>query len=184
MRIPWGPRDQRAVERRPDVLVYTTAPLKRPIEVTGPIRVVLYVSTSAPDTDFTAKLVDVSPNGSAVNLSDGILRLRYRDSLERPALAQPGQVYPITIDAGVTSNEFARGHRIRLEVSSSNFPHYDRNPNTGRPIADEKETRRAWQTVYHDRSRPSHLLLPVIPESAAIAHRPVPPAALRPGSHR
>jgi putative CocE/NonD family hydrolase len=123
MRIPWGPKDQREVERRRDVLVYTSAPLKAPVEVTGPVRVVLYVSTTAPDTDFTAKLVDVFPDGSAINLCDGILRLRYRDSIERPALAQPGRVYPIAIDAGVTSNEFARGHRIRLEVSSSNFPH-------------------------------------------------------------
>ena len=175
MRIPWGPRDQRAVERRRDVLVYTSAPLKQPIEVTGPVRVVLYVSTTATDTDFTAKLVDVSPDGSTINLSDGILRLRYRDSIERPALAQPGQVYPITIDAGVTSNEFARGHRLRLEVSSSNFPHYDRNPNTGRAVADEKELRPARQTVYHDRSRPSQLLLPVIPEGPppALARRPL-----------
>jgi putative CocE/NonD family hydrolase len=186
MRMPWGPRDQREIERRRDVLVYTSAPLKRPLEVTGPVRVILYVSTSAPDTDFTAKVVDVSPDGSAINLCDGILRLRYRDSIERPALARPGQVYPIAIDAGVTSNEFAPGHRIRLEVSSSNFPHYDRNPNTGRAVADEKEMRRTRQTVYHDRSRPSQLLLPVIPESAAppaaIARRPVPspsPAAPR-----
>jgi putative CocE/NonD family hydrolase len=182
MRMPWGPRDQRAVEGRRDVLVYSSAPLKRPVEVTGPVRVVLYVSTTAPDTDFTAKLVDVSPDGSAVNLCDGILRLRYRDSLERPALADPGRVYPITIDAGVTSNEFGRGHRIRLEVSSSNFPHYDRNPNTGRAVAAEKETRRAWQTVYHDRLRPSQLLLPVIPESAApaIARRPIAPPSASP----
>ena len=186
MRMPWGPRDQRDVERRRDILVYSTAPLKQPVEVTGPVRVVLYVSTNALDTDFTAKLVDVSPDGSAINLCDGILRLRYRDSLERPALAQPGHVYPITIDAGVTSNEFGRGHRIRLEVSSSNFPHYDRNPNTGRVVADERELRRALQTVYHDRSRPSQLLLPVIPEGAApaIAHRPVAPTPPPPVPHR
>ena len=186
MRIPWGPRDQRAVEQRRDVLVYSTAPLKQPVEVTGPVRVVLYVSTNAPDTDFTAKLVDVSPDGSAINLCDGVLRLRYRDSLERPALAQAGDVYPITIDAGVTSNEFGRGHRIRLEVSSSNFPHYDRNPNTGRAVADEKEMRRAFQTVYHDRLRPSHLLLPVIPEgsSPAIAHRAVTPPVPQAVPHR
>ncbi len=186
MRMPWGPRDQRDGEQRRDVLVYSTAPLKQPVEVTGPVRVVLYVSTSAPDTDFTAKLVDVSPDGGAINLCDGILRLRYRDSLERPAPAQPGHVYPITIDAGVTSNEFGRGHRIRLEVSSSNFPHYDRNPNTGRTVADEKEVRRAFQTVYHDRLRPSQLLLPVIPEGAApaIAHLAAPPPGVPPVPHR
>jgi putative CocE/NonD family hydrolase len=162
--FPWGPFDQRAVERRRDVLVYTSSPLKRPLEVTGLIRVVLYVSTSQPDTDFAAKLVDVFPDGRAINLTDGILRLRYRESLEKPVLAHPGQVYPITIDAGVTSNQFGRGHRIRLEVSSSNFPRFDRNPNTGRPVADEKELRRAAQTIFHDRQRPSHILLPVVPD--------------------
>ena len=192
MRIPWGPMDQRNVERRRDVLVYTSAPLQQPVEVTGPVRVLLYVATTAPDTDFTAKLVDVYPDGKAINLCDGILRLRYRSSLERPAPAQPGAVYPISIDAGVTSNEFARGHRIRVEISSSNFPHYDRNPNTGRPVADEKELRRAWQTVYHDRTRPSQILLPVIPEGAppsAIAHQAAParapngvPAVTRPSA--
>jgi len=144
------------------VLVYSSPPLKRPLEVTGPIRVLLYVSTSQPDTDFTAKLVDVFPDGRAINLTDGILRLRYRESLERPLLARPGQVYAITIDAGVTSNEFGKGHRIRLEVSSSNFPRFDRNPNTGRPVADEKELRRASQTVFHDRLRASHVVLPVV----------------------
>lgn len=161
--FPWGPFDQRTVEKRRDVLVYTSAPLKRPLEVTGPVRVVLYVSTSQFDTDFTAKLVDVFPDGRAINLTDGILRLRYRESLEKPVLAHPEQVYPISIDAGVTSNEFGQGHRIRLEVSSSNFPRFDRNPNTGRPVADEKEFRRASQTIFHDRPRPSHLLLPVVP---------------------
>ncbi len=160
--LPWGPADQRAVEKRRDVLVYTSAPLKRPLEVTGPIRVVLYVSTSQPDTDFTAKLVDVFPTGEARNLTDGILRLRYRESLEKAVPARPGEVYPITIDAGVTSNQFGKGHRIRVEISSSNFPRFDRNPNTGRPVADEKELRRAVQTVYHERGRASHVLLPLI----------------------
>jgi hypothetical protein len=161
--FPWGPLDQRAVERRRDVLVYTSRPLRREMEVTGPIRVLLYVATSAPDTDFTAKLVDVFPDGQARNLSDGILRLRYRESLEKPVLARPGEVYPITLDAGVTSNLFRKGHRIRLEISSSNFPRFDRNPNTGRASAEEKELRRATQTVYHDATRASRLLLPVAP---------------------
>lgn len=161
--LPWGPMDQRAVEKRRDVLVYTSAPLQEPVEVTGPVRAVLYVSTSAPDTDFTAKLVDVFPDGRARNLTDGILRLRYRDSIERPVAATPGDVYEIAIDAGVTSNEFGKGHRIRLEVSSSNFPRFDRNPNTGRRVADERELRRATQRVYHDRLHPSHVLLPIVP---------------------
>lgn len=161
--IPWGPMDQRAIEKRPDVLVYTSQPLRRDLEVTGPVRVVLYVSTSAPDTDFTAKLVDVFPDGHARNLTDGILRLRYRQSLEKALPASPGEAYAITINAGVTSNVFLRGHRIRLEISSSNFPRFDRNPNTGGSIADARTGRPAVQTVYHDRTRPSHLLLPVIP---------------------
>ena len=161
--FPWGPMDQRGVEARPDVLVYTSPVLKAPVEVTGLVRAVLHVATSAPDTDFTAKLVDVFPDGHARNLTDGILRLRYRRSLETPLLAAPGEVYRIVIDAGVTSNVFLPGHRIRLEVSSSNFPRFDRNPNTGTPVADERNTRIARQTVHHGRRFPSHLLLPVIP---------------------
>jgi len=160
--FPWGPIDQRPVEQRPDVLVYTSSALKKEVEVTGPIRVVLYCSTSAPDTDFTAKLVDVFPDGTARNLTDGILRLRYRESLEKPALARPGQTYQVSIDAGVTSNVFLKGHRMRLEISSSNFPRFDRNPNTGRPVADETELRKASQTVYHDRQHQSYVLLPVV----------------------
>jgi putative CocE/NonD family hydrolase len=159
----WGPQDQRAVERRSDVLVFTSAPLAKDLEVTGPIKVVMYASTSAPDTDFTAKLVDVFPDGHARNLTDGVLRLRYRNSLAKAERARPGEVYKLTIDAGVTSNVFLKGHRVRMEISSSNFPRFDRNPNTGRPIADETELRKALQTVYHDRARPSHVMLPVIP---------------------
>jgi putative CocE/NonD family hydrolase len=143
-------------------LVFSTPPLKQDIEVTGPIRVVLYASTSQPDTDFTAKLVDVYPNGVARILSDGILRLRYRNSLEQQVLARPGEVYQISIDAGVTSNVFRAGHKIRIEISSSNFPRFDRNPNTGRPIADETELRVASQRVYHGKQYPSYVLLPVI----------------------
>jgi putative CocE/NonD family hydrolase len=161
--FPWGPMDQRAVERRPDVLVFSTPPLTADLEVTGPVNVVLYASTSAPDTDFTAKLVDVFPTGEARNLTDGILRMRYRSSLEKSELAQPGEVYKVTIDAGVTSNVFLKGHRVRLEISSSNFPRFDRNPNTGRPIADETVLRKASQIIYHDREHPSHIVLPVIP---------------------
>jgi uncharacterized protein len=164
--FPWGPMDQRDVEARADVLVYSTSALKEDIEVTGVVRAVLYVSTSAPDTDFTAKLVDVFPDGHARNLTDGILRLRYRKSMERAELAKPGEVYRIVIDAGVTSNTFLAGHRIRVEISSSNFPRFDRNPNTGRAIADETDLRVARQTVFHGQKYPSHLLLPVIPEAA------------------
>jgi putative CocE/NonD family hydrolase len=161
--FPWGPMDQRAVERRPDVLVFTSPPLKEDLEVTGAVSVVLYAATSTPDTDFTAKLVDVFPTGEARNLTDGILRLRYRNSLEKAALARPGEIYELTIDAGVTSNVFLKGHCVRLEVSSSNFPRFDRNPNTGRPVADETVLRKASQTIYHDRAHPSRIVLPVIP---------------------
>jgi putative CocE/NonD family hydrolase len=159
--FPWGPMDQRAVEKRPDVLVYTTAPLKSDVEVIGPVRVVLYAATSARDTDFTAKLVDVFPDGRAQNLTDGILRLRYRKSLEKAQLIRPGEIAKLTIDAGVTGNVFQKGHRIRMEISSSNFPRFDRNPNTGGSIADETQLRQASQTIYHDAEHPSHVLLPV-----------------------
>jgi len=160
--FPWGPRDQRPVEQRRDVLVYSTAPLHRDIEVIGPVRVVLYAATSARDTDFTAKLVDVFPDGRAQNLTDGILRLRYRKSLESPELARPGETCRLTIDAGVTGNVFLKGHRIRVEISSSNFPRFDRNPNTGGEVNQAADLRSASQTVYHDARRPSYLLLPVI----------------------
>jgi putative CocE/NonD family hydrolase len=126
------------------------------------VRAVLWVSTTAPDTDFTAKLMDVWPDGRAILLCDGILRLRYRESLERIVPVKPRQIYEVTIPAGVTSHWFRKGHRIRLHVSSSNFPRFDRNPNTGRPIADGTALRTARQTVYHDAARPSHLLLPEV----------------------
>ena len=162
--FPWGPMDQRPVEKRKDVLVYTSDPLKQELEVTGLVRVVLYASTTAPDTDLTAKLIDVFPTGEARNLTDGLMRLRYRHGLDKAELAVPGEIYPVTIDAGVTSNVFLAGHRIRVEISSSNFPRFDRNPNTGRPFADETVLKKAQQTIYHDRTYPSHVLLPVVPE--------------------
>jgi putative CocE/NonD family hydrolase len=160
--FPWGPMDQRRVEARGDVLVYSTKTLKRDVEVVGPVTLVLYASTTARDTDFTAKLVDVFPDGTARNLTDGILRLRYRDSLSKEELAEPGEIYRLTIDAGVTGNVFLKGHRIRLEVSSSNFPRFDRNPNTGGPIATETRASTAGQTIYHDPDHASQLLLQVI----------------------
>jgi putative CocE/NonD family hydrolase len=159
----WGPMDQRPVERRGDVLVYTTKALTQDVEAIGPVKVVLFVASTARDTDFTAKLVDVFPDGYARNLTDGILRLRYRDSLEAPQLAREGVVYRVTVDAGVTSNVFLKGHRIRVEISSSNFPRFDRNPNTGGTVADETRLLKATQMVYHDRERPSCLMLMVMP---------------------
>jgi uncharacterized protein len=164
--FPWGPMDQRPVEQRRDVLVYSTKPLKQDVGVAGPVQVVLYVSTSARDTDFTAKLVDVLPNGYARNLTDGILRLRYRNSLEKPEPAVAGQVYRIVVEAGVTGNVFLKGHRIRVEISSSNFPRFDRNANTGGSIVDETRFVKANQAVYHDPARPSCLILTVMPPGA------------------
>jgi putative CocE/NonD family hydrolase len=164
--FPWGPMDQRTVENRRDVLVYSTGRLIEDTEVTGPISLVLFASTSAPDTDFTGKLVDVYPDGRAINLTDGSLRVRYRNGLDKPKLLKPGETVKYMMDLGVTSNVFKKGHRIRLEISSSNFPRFDRNPNTGRAIADETQLVKAQQTVYHSLARRSYLLLPVIPMSA------------------
>jgi putative CocE/NonD family hydrolase len=160
--FPWGPMDQRPVEQRKDVLVYSTRPLKHEMEVIGPVQAVLYVASSARDTDFTAKLVDVFPDGTARILTDGILRLRYRNSLEKPELATAGQIYRITVDAGVTSNVFLKGHRIRIEISSSNFPRFDRNSNTGGPVEQAAKLVKASQTIYHDAGHPSCLVLKVM----------------------
>src|SRR5262245_6919586 len=156
------PTDQRAAERRADVLVYTTAPLSAPLEVTGPIELHLWVSSSATDTDFKAKLVDVHPDGIARALTEGILRARYRRSKTTPVLLTSGEPVELTIDVGATSNLFAAGHRIRLEISSSNFPRFDRNPNTGAAFAENGELRRAEQTIFHDATRPSRLILPAV----------------------
>lgn len=159
-----GPVDQRAVEERADVLVFTTPPLEEQLEVTGHVSLVLHVASSALDTDFTGKLVDVHPDGRVLYLTDGILRARYRGGLDRPEPLEPEQVYAITVDLSVTSNVFLPGHRIRLEVSSSNFPRYDRNTNTGGAIAQESldAARPAVNRVLHGPDHPSRLVLPVI----------------------
>jgi putative CocE/NonD family hydrolase len=133
------------------------------MEVTGPIGADLYVSSSAVDTDFTAKLVDVWPNGFAQNLTDGILRMRYRNSNEKPELANPGEIYRITIDMWATSNVFLAGHKLRLEISSSDFPRFDRNLNTGEIQATSTRMAKASNVIFHDKEHPSALILPVIP---------------------
>ena len=158
-----GPQDQRPAEQRHDVLVYTTAPFPKDTEVTGPVSLDLYVSTSAVDTDFTGKLVDVWPDGFAENLTEGILRLRYRNSQEKPELANPGETYRITVDLWATSNVFLAGHKLRLEVSSSNFPRFDRNLNTGEEQARATRMIKATNMVYHDKAHPSAVILPVLP---------------------
>jgi uncharacterized protein len=161
--IPMGVQDQRRAEDRQDVLVYTSEPLTTPLEVTGPLVVKLFAATSAPDTDFTAKLVDVRPDGYAQNLTDGILRARYRESRSRPSLLIPGNVYEFTIDLWATSQVFLPGHSLRVEISSSNFPRFDRNLNTGGDQATGTRFQTAEQTIFHDKRYPSHILLPVIP---------------------
>ncbi|OLB54684.1 MAG: X-Pro dipeptidyl-peptidase [Ktedonobacter sp. 13_2_20CM_2_56_8] len=159
-----GPRDQRAVEVREDVLCYSTPVLEKPVEVTGPIALVLYISSSARDTDFTGKLVNVYPDGRAEILTDGILRARYRESFTEAKLLEPGQIYELRLDLWATSNLFKAGHRIRLEVSSSNFPRFDRNTNTGGVIErqTEKDLVQAVNRISHDAAHPSHLILPII----------------------
>ena len=158
-----GAFDQREIEARPDVLVYSTPPLERDLEVTGPITVTLWAATSQTDTDFTAKLVDVCEDGCARNLTDGIIRARYRNSSSQPSFLEPGRAYEYTIDLWATSNVFQRGHRIRVEISSSNFPRFDRNTNTGNVIAGDAEFNPALQTVMHDAQHPSRITLPVVP---------------------
>jgi hypothetical protein len=159
-----GPVDQRPVETRDDVLCFTSAVLTKPLEVTGHVSLTLYASSSAPDTDFTGKLVDVFPDGRAIFLTDGIIRARYRKSLAEPEPLTPGEPYQLSLDLSVTSNVFLPGHRIRLEVSSSNFPRFDRNTNTGGVIADESADQAtiAVNRVLHGPDYPSQLILPVV----------------------
>ena len=158
-----GPRDRARLQQRADILVFTGAPLEQDMEVTGPVTMTLYASSSAPDTDFTAVLCDVHPDGRSIIVCEGIRRARYRDSVTEPSLMTPGVPYEFTIDMWQTSQVFKAGHRFRVEVSSSNFPRFDRNTNMGGELWNETEMRPARQTVFHDRERPSHVLLPVIP---------------------
>jgi uncharacterized protein len=160
---PTGPQDQRPIEKRPDVLVYTSDVLQEELEVTGPVKVVLFASTDAVDTDFAAKLVDVYPDGTSYNMAEGIVRARYRESLSKPTLLKPGQVYRFDIDLVGTSVAFLKGHRVRVQITSSHFPQFDRNPNTGAKFGTSAEVKAAEQSVYHDAERASHILLPVIP---------------------
>jgi uncharacterized protein len=157
---------------RADVLVFETEPLTADVEVTGPIEARLWISSDRPDTDFTLKLIDVYPpnedypDGFAMNLTDGILRVRYRKSWEQPQMLPPGEIAEITVAAFPTSNLFKKGHRIRLDISSSNFPHFDVNPNTGALEGQGLDRQIARNTIMVDRDRPSHVLLPLIPVRA------------------
>ncbi len=161
--LPPGPRDQRPVEARDDVLIYSTPAFARDSEITGPVSLEFFAKSTAVDTDFTAKLVDVAPDGFAQNLTEGIIRASFRESQEKPTLMNPGQVYKFTIDLWSTSNVFLKGHELRLEVSSSNFPRFDRNLNTGGAQAAGEHYAPATNTIYHDAEHPSALVLPVVP---------------------
>jgi putative CocE/NonD family hydrolase len=160
--VQGGAFDQRVMEARNDILVYSTEPLKEGMEVSGPVEVTLYVSSDAKDTDFTAKLIDVYPDGRAYNLDETIQRMRYRDGYGRKVLMQPGQVYEVTLGPMNTSNFFEPGHRIRLEISSSNFPRFDRNLNTGGNNYDETKGVVARNSVHHSKKYPSSVKLSVV----------------------
>lgn len=161
-----GPHDQRALEARPDVLSYTSAPLERDTEVTGPLLATLWAASDAPDTDFVARLVDVHPDGFAQNLADGIVRARYRDGLPAKPL-EPGRPYELSIDLWATANLFKIGHRIRVDIASASFPRWDRNLNTGAPASIGTQMRPARQRILHDAEHPSRIVLPVVPAAGA-----------------
>ena len=161
--------DKLPLAERNDILVFQTVPLDSDVEITGPIQVKLWGSSSALDTDFTAKLVDVYPpnpdypSGFELNIGDSIIRARYRDSLEKASLLKPTEVYPFSITLYPTSNVFKKGHRIRLDISSSNFPRFDLNPNTGEPLQKHRRLEIAENTIYADSTHPSQIVLPIIP---------------------
>jgi hypothetical protein len=161
---PPGPFDQRTVEARADVLTYTSEPLAQDLEVTGPVSVTLFAASSAPDTDFVARLTDVYPDGRSINLTEGVIRARFREDVwGAPKLMEPGTVYEFTIDLDVTSNVFRAGHRLRLAITSSNFPLWDANTNTGGDPATDTTGRVAHQTIHHSGRYPSRVRLPIIP---------------------
>ena len=147
------------------MLVYTSEPLDQPLEITGPLTLVLHAATSAPDTDFVGKLCDVLPDGPSRILAEGVLRARFRESFEKPRLVEPGRVSEYRIDLVATSNVFLPGHRVRVAITSSSFPRFDRNTGTGNPpgVDGENDLVTARQAVFHDAERASHVVLPVIP---------------------
>ncbi len=160
-----GPLDQNPVEKRKDVLCYTTPELSSDLEVTGPIALHLFASTSVTDTDFMAKLIDVYPNGAAYNMAEGYIRAKYRESFIRSRPIEPGSIYEYNIDMATISIMFRRGHRIRIDITSSNFPKIDRNMNTGNPFGEDSTGIPAMQTIYHQPEYASYIDLPVIPST-------------------
>jgi putative CocE/NonD family hydrolase len=158
-----GPVDQRPLERREDILVYTSDYLKDPLTIAGPVSIKLFAATDGPDTDWMIKLVDVYPDGNAMPVSEGILRARFREGLDKMKLLTPNQVYEYDIELTGTANVFKAGHRIRVDITSSNFPQFDRNPNTGDPLGSSVRVRIAQQSVYHGGKTTSSIVLPVVP---------------------
>jgi putative CocE/NonD family hydrolase len=161
----FGPHDYRALEQR--MLTYTTTPLEQELVIVGPVRAMLYASSSAPDTDWVVRMCDVYPDGRSMSVCDGILRGRYRDSTQRPELMEPGKIYQFEVDLWATAQSFPRGHRLRVELTSSDFPRYERNLNTGGPLGEEVSGRVAVNVIYHDSAHPSHVVLPVFRSSTA-----------------
>ncbi len=157
-----GPKDQRVIENRKDILVYTGRPLDQPLAIAGPVKMKLFASTDGPDTDWVVKLIDVYPNGFSMNIAEGILRARYRKGTDKVELLKPNEVYEYEIDLVGTANVFLPGHRIRLDITSSHFPQFDRNPNTGDTFGSTSRVRVAKQTIFHSAQRPSHIVLPVV----------------------
>jgi uncharacterized protein len=158
-----GPKDQRAIEKRKDILVYTGAPMTQPLAIAGPVKMRLFAATDGPDTDWVVKLIDVAPDGFSMPIAEGILRARYRKGTDKMELLRPGEVYEFEVDLVGTANVFLPGHRIRVDITSSHFPQFDRNPNTGEPFGASSRVRVAKQTIYHSAARPSQIVLPVVP---------------------
>ncbi len=158
-----GPVNQRALEVRPDIVGFTSEPLTTPLAIAGPVKMSLHASTDGTDTDWMVKLIDVYPNGDAFPMAEGMLRARFRRGLDKPELLRPNDAYEFTVDLVGTAVVFQPGHRIRIDVTSSNFPQFDRNPNTGDPLGTSAKTRVAQQTIYHSVARPSHIVLPMVP---------------------
>ncbi|MCU0248416.1 MAG: CocE/NonD family hydrolase [Bryobacter sp.] len=158
-----GPKDQRPLELRPDVLVYTSEYLKEPVAIAGPVKFKLHAATDGPDTDWMVRLIDVHPNGFSMNVAEGALRARFHQGLDKVSLLTPNRTYEFTIDMVGTAVVFQPGHRIRIDITSSNFPQFDRNPNTGEPLGQSAKVRTAKNTVFHAPGRASHIVLPVVP---------------------
>ena len=158
-----GPRNRYDLEMRDDILVYSTRKLKENTEITGKVEIILYASASTLDTDFTATLVDVHPDNKCINITEGIIRAKFRNSYSKQTLIKPNKIYKYKFPLWETSNLFKKGHKIRIEISSSNFPRFDRNLNTGKFVFDDDEIKTSTQKIFHNKHHPSHVIFPIIP---------------------